>query len=59
MNNTCKYGEIAKENNVEYLNCTLADGYCPHVRFCSNDMCLKMTPAFRDCRQKKIKEGLK
>lgn len=59
MNNTCKYGEIAKENNVEYLMCTLVDNFCPYIRFCSNDMCLKMLPAFMDCRQKKIKEGLK
>lgn len=52
----CKYGRIEMMNGREYLECSITDGYCPYIRFCANDMCIKMTQASNDCVQKKIKE---
>ena len=56
MSDLCKYSKKIHKNNVEILECTIADSYCAFFRFCTNDWCLKMTPAADNCIQKYIYE---
>lgn len=52
----CKYGHIETMNGREYLECDIVNSGCPYIRFCANDMCIKMTNGSNDCKYKNIKE---
>lgn len=55
MCEVCNFGKIDEENNVTYLHCEIVDGYCPFIRFCNNDNCIKMLPSYKDCKNRKLK----
>ena len=57
MEMVCENGVVEHFNNVEYLKCLIVNDYCPYIRFCPNDMCVKMTPNFHDCVHRNSKEG--
>ena len=58
MSELCEFGEIQMQNNIEYLKCTIANGYCAYIRFCSNDKCLKMLPSYVDCIHRKLRTDI-
>lgn len=60
MQGLCKFGEVKKINGIEYLECTIANGYCAFIRYCSNEKCLKMIERYKNCPNRRMelaKEG--
>lgn len=51
----CEYGTLIKEDGYDHLYCSLTNSRCLLIRYCANDMCIKMSKMANDCIPKKIK----
>lgn len=54
MDKLCDKGVLEDMNGKTYLKCTIFNGFCPYIRLCSNDSCIKMLQSFTNCKFVKI-----